>query len=83
MTAFPIGVLSGAVAGLLLAHGMNAVAQDKSGQLGGWDIKAGPSLWGFAVTGDIGVGTMDGELDISFGDIIDHLNVALFVYSGR
>lgn len=80
MKALRAQYLAVILSSIMLGQCASAVAEEKSGQLGGWQINAGPSLWGPGVTGDIGVGTMDGELGISFHDIIDQLNVAL---SGR
>ena len=68
--------VSVSVFGALFLWCASAPAQE-SGALGGWEIKVGPALWGAGITGDIGVGTMDAELGITFSDVLDNLNIAL------
>ncbi len=62
----------------ILAGG-HARAEDAATGSAPWQFSITPYVWGTALTGDVGVGKTDANVDASFKDILDHLNGALML----
>jgi len=43
-----------------------------------WEILIAPYAWGTAIDGDVRVGGVEADVDMSFKDIVDRLNIAFF-----
>jgi hypothetical protein len=51
----------------------------KAQQRGGWEVIWAPYIWGSALDGDVGVGGHEIEIDMSFRDVLDHLDYGIFL----
>lgn len=77
-----IGARSAALLGLLLLFGLAAGAAD-AGETAPpepphWEILIAPYAWGTEIGGDVRVGDVEADVDMSFRDIVDRLNIAFF-----
>ena len=68
------GVVALAALALVLC-GAPARAQESSQDDEGWSVRLTPYLWFAGLKGDVGVGGRIAEVDASFGDIVDHLEL--------
>ena len=65
------------IAGLMLAACVPAVfAEEKPDESSGWHFRVAPYLWMVALNGDVTVKGQESDLDLSFNDIWDELNIA-------
>ena len=50
-----------------------------------WDWKATPYLWGINMTGDVSIGPINQDIDVSFSDILSNMEIggALFTEFGK
>jgi hypothetical protein len=72
-------VLGAAVAVALGAAPATAQAQAASSRTTGWSFEFTPYLWGAAMSGSVGVGSLeDVAVDMSFSDILDNLDAGEF-----
>jgi hypothetical protein len=46
-----------------------------------WDWKIAPYLWGINMDGDLSIGPIDQDIDVSFSDILDNMEIAAQVYA--
>jgi hypothetical protein len=59
-------------------------ADESSDQHSGWEFKVSPYLWFHSASGDVTVRGQESDLDLSFNDIWDELNIAaMLVFEGR
>ena len=54
----------------------SAAAEEKPDENGGWEFQVAPYIWGISLDGDVTVSGNEGDLDLSFHDIWDELNIA-------
>lgn len=62
---------------VLLLASTPALAQD----IDQWDWKITPYLWGINMTGDLSIGSVEQEIDVSFSDILSNMELAGQVYA--
>ena len=74
MTRLSGAALAAAVAAGLV--GSPVVAQDAAPASAPWELSVTPYLWALSINGDVGVGPTEADVDASFSDILDDLNVA-------
>ena len=71
--------LSGAVLAATVAAGLvgsPVEAEDAAPASAPWELSVTPYLWALSIKGDVGVGQTEADVDASFSDILDDLNVA-------
>ena len=73
------------IVGLMLAACVSAVfAEEMPDESSGWHFRVAPYLWMVALNGDVTVKGQESDLDLSFNDIWDELNIAaMLVFEGR
>ena len=65
------------IAGLLLmAYVPTVFAEENPAENNGWEFRVAPYLWLVALDGDVTVKGQESDLDLSFSDIWDELNIA-------
>lgn len=58
--------------------------EEKPGSQSGWEFQAAPYLWAIALNGDATVKGQEADVEVSFSDIWDELNIALMLeYEAR
>jgi hypothetical protein len=74
-----------AIAVLLVTVNVAAVsAEEKPNENGGWEFQVVPYMWFISASGDITVKGQKADLDLSFSDIWDELNIAgMLAFEGR
>jgi hypothetical protein len=73
MVAFIFGPLASAVA-----------AEEKPAEQSGWEFQVAPYLWAISMNGDATVKGQEADVDVSFSDIWDELNLAFMMeYEAR
>jgi hypothetical protein len=66
-----------AVAALVLAAYLPAVsAEEKPVESSDWEFQVAPYMWFLSASGDVTVKGQESDLDLSFNDIWDELNIA-------
>ncbi len=59
-------------------------AEEKPDEKRGWEFKVAPYMWFLSASGDVTVKGQESDLDLSFNDIWDELNIAAMVaFDGR
>ena len=59
-------------------------AEEKPAEANGWEFKVSPYMWFISASGDVTVRGQESDLDLSFNDIWDELNIAaMVVFEGR
>jgi hypothetical protein len=61
------------VAGLV---GSPVAAEDAAPASAPWELSVTPYVWALSLKGDVGIGRIEADVDASFSDILDNLNVA-------
>jgi hypothetical protein len=70
---------SGAALAATVAAGLfgpPVAAEDAAPASAPWELSVTPYLWALSLKGDVGVGRAEADVDASFSDILDNLNVA-------
>jgi len=62
---------------ILLFATTPALAQDSEQ----WDWKIAPYLWGINMTGDLSIGPIEQDVDVSFSDILSNMDLAGQIYA--
>jgi hypothetical protein len=59
-------------------------AEEKPAENSDWEFKMSPYMWFISASGDVTVRGQESDLDLSFSDIWDELNIAaMLVFEGR
>ena len=74
MTCRSGAALAATVAAALI--GSPVAAEDAAPPSAPWELSLTPYLWALSMKGDVGVGQTEADVDASFSDILDNLNVA-------
>jgi hypothetical protein len=74
MTCRSGAALAATVAAALI--GSPVAAEDAAPAWAPWELSLTPYLWALSMKGDVGVGQTEADVDASFSDILDNLNVA-------
>ena len=74
-----------AIAAILVALNIPAVsAEEKPVENSGWEFQVAPYMWFLSASGDVTVKGQKSDLDLSFNDIWDELNIAaMLAFEGR
>jgi hypothetical protein len=72
--ARPQKLITGMLLVVFLAASVMGIA---AAQETGWTFRFTPYLWAAGMEGDTGIGQTEAEIDLSFGDILEDLNMAL------
>jgi hypothetical protein len=73
---------SGAALAATVAAGLvgsPAAAEDAAPASAPWQLSLTPYVWALSMKGDVGVGRAEADVDVSFSDILDNLNVAVML----
>ena len=54
-------------------------AEDAAPASAPWQLSLTPYVWALSVKGDVGVGRTEADVDVSFSDILDNLNIAVML----
>ena len=57
-------------------------AEDAAPASAPWQLSLTPYVWALSVKGDVGVGRTEADVDVSFSDILDDLNIAVMLEAG-
>jgi hypothetical protein len=75
-------ILAPLAAGALVVAASGAYAQDTAAD--GWTFTAAPYLWVTGLSGTVGVGETTADVDMSFSDIVQNLDIGVMgVFEGR
>ena len=74
-----------AIAAILVALNVSSVsAEEKPVENSGWEFQVAPYMWFLSASGDVTVKGQKSDLDLSFNDIWDELNIAaMLAFEGR
>ena len=74
-----------AIAAILVAVNVPSVsAEEKPVENSGWEFQVAPYMWFLSASGDVTVKGQKSDLDLSFNDIWDELNIAaMLAFEGR
>jgi hypothetical protein len=74
-----------AIVALMIALSVPPVsAEEKPTEANDWEFKMSPYMWFISASGDVTVRGQESDLDLSFNDIWDELNIAaMLVFEGR
>lgn len=54
-------------------------AEDAAPAAAPWELSLTPYVWALSMKGDVGVGRTEADVDVSFSDILDNLNIAVML----